>query len=61
MPENCASYRPIALLNADQKLLSKMLASRLEQVLPDIIKNDQTGYVKGRSSCASIREAPYII
>ncbi len=24
-PENCASYRPIALLNSDLKLLSKML------------------------------------
>lgn len=33
-PENCGSYRPIALLNSDLKLLSKMLVLRLEKVLP---------------------------
>lgn len=32
-PEDCASYRPISLLNIDLKLLSKILAKRLEGVL----------------------------
>lgn len=57
-PDNCASYRPIALLNPDLKLLSKILALRLEKVLPFIIKEDQTGFVKGRKSSDNIRKAP---
>lgn len=45
--DNCASHRPKALLNFDQKLLSKILALRLEKVLPHIVKEEQTGFVKG--------------
>ncbi len=46
---DCSGYRPIALLNQDLKILSKILALRLEKVLPFIVKEDQTGFVKGRS------------
>lgn len=53
-PESCASYRPIALLNVDRKLLS-VLASHLENLLPVLIKDDQTGFIKGRNSSANIR------
>lgn len=60
-PEKCASYRPIALLNSDQKLLSKILALRLEKVLPDIICNDQTGFMKGRHSSDNMRRLLNII
>ncbi|KAL0147173.1 hypothetical protein M9458_057697, partial [Cirrhinus mrigala] len=60
-PESCASYRPIALLNSDQKLLSKILASRLEKVLPHIVKEDQTGFIKGRTSCDNLRRLLNII
>lgn len=60
-PESCASYRPIALLNSDQKLLSKILASRLEKVLPHIVKEDQTGFIKGRNSCNNLRRLLNII
>ena len=60
-PCSCASYRPIALLNSDQKLLSKILALRLEKVLPCIINEDQTGFVKGRSSSDNVRRLLNII
>ena len=40
----CGGYRPISLLNADVKLLSKVLACRLEPCLQDVISDDQTGF-----------------
>lgn len=46
----CASYRPISLLNVDFKLLSKLLAVRLESTLPSIISPDQTGFIINRHS-----------
>lgn len=49
-PLACSSYRPISLLNVDFKLLSKMLALRLETVLPTIINPSQTGFIKERHS-----------
>lgn len=53
--DECASYRPISLLNADLKLLSKTLALCLETILPCIINNDQTGFITGRNSCNNMR------
>ena len=53
--EDCASYRPISLLDIDRKLLAKILARRLESVLPDIISVDQTGFILGRNSSNNIR------
>lgn len=36
-PEACSSYRPISLLNVDRKVLAKILASRLENVITDVM------------------------
>ena len=49
------NWRPISLLNTDYKLISKILASRLQQVLPDIINVDQSGYLKNRYIGENIR------
>ena len=40
------NLRPISLLNTDYKILTKVVAKRLEKVLPNIINPDQTGYIK---------------
>ena len=57
----CESYRPISLLNTDIKILAKVLAFRLEHVLPSIISDDQTGFIKGRHSFSNIRRLANIM
>ena len=39
----------------DIKILSKIVASRINTVVSDIISNDQTGFVRGRHSFINIR------
>ena len=50
-------WRPISLLNVDYKIVSKTLARRLVDVLPNIVHNNQVGYVKGRYIGQNIRTA----
>uniref|UniRef100_A0A672R4V8 Reverse transcriptase domain-containing protein n=1 Tax=Sinocyclocheilus grahami TaxID=75366 RepID=A0A672R4V8_SINGR len=42
------NYRPITMLNTDLKILSKILANRLKEIMPSIIKTNQVYGVKGR-------------
>ena len=49
------NWRPISLLNCDYKIVAKAIANRLKQVLPKLIDNDQTGFLKGRSIAENIR------
>ena len=60
-PLLCSSYRPISLLNVDFKILSKVLARRLESVVPEIVSPNQTGFVKGRHSYSNLRKLFNII
>lgn len=57
----CGSYRPISLLGVDCKILSKLLARRLEEVLPILVGPDQTGFVKNRYSVSNVRRLLNII
>lgn len=45
-PLDPASYRPVSLLNVDTNILAKIMAIRLENVLPTVINEDQTGFIK---------------
>lgn len=54
-PTSCASYRPIALLNTDFKILTKLLTTRLQPLLPSIIETDQTGFMANRATDVNLR------
>lgn len=59
--QHCDSYRPIALLNLEAKLYSKILASRLEGLMPDLINRDQSGFIKGRQMQDNVRSVIHLI
>ena len=40
-------WRPISLLDTDYKVATKSVATRIAKVLPSLIHEDQTGYIKG--------------
>ena len=40
------NWRPISLLNVDTKIMTKVLATRVKEVVPSIIHDNQTGYIK---------------
>ena len=46
--EDSDFVHPITLLNLDYKIVSKIIARRIEKVLPLLVCSDQSGFVKGR-------------
>lgn len=49
------NWRPISLLNCSYKLASTCLANRVKKILPELINNDQTGFMTGRYIGENIR------
>ena len=44
------NWRPLTLLNCDYKIATKAIAGRIKTVIPKLISDDQTGFIKGRLS-----------
>ncbi|WVZ80019.1 hypothetical protein U9M48_027537 [Paspalum notatum var. saurae] len=42
-------YRPISLIHSFAKLVTKILANRLAPHLPELVSNNQTAFIRGRS------------
>ncbi|XXG86485.1 hypothetical protein AAC387_Pa11g1373 [Persea americana] len=47
-PSSFGDYRPISLLNFSYKVISKILASRMAAILPNLILPHQVAFIKGR-------------
>lgn len=60
-PTDCASYRPLSLLNSDLKIFAKLLARRLEHHMPSLVSPDQTGFIKSRLATDNVRRLLHII
>nr|XP_005996693.1 PREDICTED: histone-lysine N-methyltransferase SETD7 [Latimeria chalumnae] len=60
-PLECASYRPISLLNVDCKVYAKILTNRLEKILPALVHEDQIGFVQGRTIAQFMRKLMNLI
>ena len=59
--ENISNWRPISLLNADYKIVAKILARRLIPVLDELLDQSQYAFVKGRNSGDMLRELDDLI
>ena len=42
------NWRPLTLLNCDYKIATKAISNHIKTVLPKLISNDQTGFIKDR-------------
>lgn len=54
-PLLCESYRLVSLLCSDYIILTKVLANRLEKIMPKLIHSDQTGIIVGRHLSSNLR------
>jgi hypothetical protein len=48
-PSTVSDFRPISLLNTSIKILTKLLANRLQRVIMGIIQKNQYGFIKSRT------------
>ena len=59
--QNVFNYRPVTLTNTDYKIVTNMLALRMQKVIKTIVNKDQAGFVKGRNIATHLRQIDDII
>lgn len=60
-PNRYTDLRPICLSNFTNKIISKLLRMRLAKILPSLISDNQSSFVKGRCINENIMLAQEII
>jgi exonuclease III len=60
-PTKISNYRPITLLNSDYKLMTRALSLQLADQIDNMIHEDQTGFIPGRSIFSNIRLSQVMI
>lgn len=56
-PLQCTSYCPISLLCVDYKILTSIMAARIQKNIKKLIQPEQTGFILGRQGTNNIRRA----
>ena len=56
-PSSLAEFRPISLIGCTYKIISKLLACRLKQVIGSVVDEVQSAYIEGRN----ILDGPLIV
>lgn len=60
-PALCSSYCPIALLNTDLKIYTKMLVKRLKPHMPGLVEPDQVGFIRKRQGVDNVLRIAHLV